>query len=216
MGSDPLKEHEPSPEPITALRNRIVNQAEPPYANFSVLTPFGRRAQRTMKAKGFMLQEDRSWKQLEVPGPPNFESWDACWEIYKTALLMLEHLPNGAGVVKFVMTWTALDEYHSRVVRLHKTFPECWHLIMAAEDRCRSEHLERCRRSLSKAASEGRLPMDLRQQQQQLRNLGSSEVPTNKLCLTALNPSTKYSTRSTRTPWCSLFPLSQSKYRYVR
>ena len=48
-----------------------------------------------------------------------------------------------------------------------------------------------------------------------IRKLGSSEVYTNKLWLTALNPSTKYSTRSTLTPWCSLFPLSQSSREYV-
>ena len=29
-----------------------------PYADFSVFNPFGRRAQKQMKAKGFMLQED--------------------------------------------------------------------------------------------------------------------------------------------------------------
>ena len=75
MGSDPLKEHEPSPEQIAAMYNKVVVQGDSPYADFSVLTPFGRRSQKQMKAKGFMLQEDGSWKQLEIPGPPSFESW---------------------------------------------------------------------------------------------------------------------------------------------
>ena len=47
MGSDPLKEHEPSPEQITAMYNKVVIQGDSPYADFSVLTPFGRRSQKT-------------------------------------------------------------------------------------------------------------------------------------------------------------------------
>ena len=99
MGSDPLKEHEPSPEQITAMYNKVVIQGDSPYADFSVLTPFGRRSQKQMKAKGFMLQEDGSWKQLEIPGPPSFESWQACWQIYKTALLMLQYPSSGIALL---------------------------------------------------------------------------------------------------------------------
>lgn len=46
MGSEPLKEHEPSPEQITAMFNKVVTLGDAPYADFSVLTPFGRRSQR--------------------------------------------------------------------------------------------------------------------------------------------------------------------------
>ena len=44
---------------------------------------------------------------------------------------------------------------------LNQQYPECWHLIMQAEDRCRSDHLERTRRNLTRAAAEGRLPMNI-------------------------------------------------------
>ena len=64
MGSEPLKESEPTAEQVTVLYSRVVTHNGSPYADFSVLTPFGRRAQKQMKAKGFMLQEDGSWKQL--------------------------------------------------------------------------------------------------------------------------------------------------------
>ena len=162
MGAEPMKESEPSPEQITVLHHRVIAQGLAPYADFSVLTPFGRRTQRAMKAKGFMLQEDGSWKQLEVPGPPTYEAWNACWEIFKSTLLMLQYkktLPTDEP--KYVISWAALEEYHARILRLVRTYPECWHLIMAAEDRCRGEHLERTRRLLVRAALEGRLPMNL-------------------------------------------------------
>lgn len=162
MGSDPLKEHEPSPEQITAMYNKVVIQGDSPYADFSVLTPFGRRSQKQMKAKGFMLQEDGSWKQLEIPGPPSFEAWQACWQIYKTALLMLQYPSSGSTAAsKEVMTWAALEEYHNRIFKLHKTYPECWHLLVAAEDRCRCEHLERTRRLLVRANLEGKVPLGM-------------------------------------------------------
>eukprot|EP00435_Cladocopium_sp_Y103_P043693 s1087_g12.t1 len=162
MGADPLKEHEPSPEQISALKLRVVTHNESPYADFSLLTPFGRRTQKAMRAKGWMLQEDGSWKQLEVPGPPTFESWDACWQIYKTTLLMLRYpSSSSASSSKDVVTWAALDEYYNRIVRLAKTYPECWSLLVSAEDRARAEHLERARRQLSRALLEGRLPMNL-------------------------------------------------------
>ena len=114
-----------------------------------------------MKAKGFMLQEDGSWKQLEIPGPPSFEAWEACWEIYKTALLMLRYQANAAGIRKDVMTWAALEEYRNRVVKLNRAYPECWHLLVAAEDRCRGENLERTRRLLSRALVEGKVPLGM-------------------------------------------------------
>lgn len=47
------------------------------------------------------------------------------------------------------------------MVKLTADSPETWRLIMKAEDRCRSEMLERYRRQLTKAAMENRLPMNL-------------------------------------------------------
>ena len=73
MGADPPKEAEPSIEQLTVMINKVVTRGAAPYADFSVLTPYARRTQKHMKAKGFLLQEDGTWKQSEVQGPPNFE-----------------------------------------------------------------------------------------------------------------------------------------------
>eukprot|EP00913_Durusdinium_trenchii_P021101 g19829.t1 len=60
-----------------------------------------------------------------------------------------------------VVTAACLEEYFERVVKLNSEFPETWHLLMQAEDRCRSEMFERYRRQLVKAAVDGKLPMGL-------------------------------------------------------
>lgn len=112
-----------------------------------------------MRAKGFLLQDDGSWKQTEVAGPPSFQAWSACWDVYRTILLMLRHNPaTPGGDRKPVITWAALDEYFRTIATLNRQNPECWRLILQAEDRCRSDHLERIRRSLTRASIEARLP----------------------------------------------------------
>ena len=74
---------------------------------------------------------------------------------------MLRYPSAGGAPEKRVVTSACLEEYYEKVVKLTADFPETWHLIMKAEDRCRSEMLERYRRQLTKAAFENRLPMNL-------------------------------------------------------
>ena len=60
-----------------------------------------------------------------------------------------------------MVTIAALEEYHDKICELNSEFPECWHLLLQAEDRCRGEQFERCRRLLNRAFLEGALPMGL-------------------------------------------------------
>ena len=160
-GSDPQPEADPSAEQITVMKSKVVIRGESPYADFSVLTPFGRRVQKQMKARNFLLQPGGSWKTFEIPGPPSFEAWKACWRVYRTILLMLKYEPNAAGISYPVINVAALEEYLDKISELHQEFPECWHLVLQAEDRCRGEQFERVRRDLIRARVEGRLPMNV-------------------------------------------------------
>lgn len=161
-GADPPADAEPTGEQIAALHARVVVRGEAPYADFSVLTPFGRRVQKQMKARVWMLQKDGSWKAADIPGPPTYETWAACWKVFRAALFMLRYPvpPNGTEAPK-VVTSACLEEYFEKVSKLHGEFPETWHLLLQAEDRCRAEMFERYRRQLTKAALEGKLPMGL-------------------------------------------------------
>ena len=161
-GWDPPAEAEPTPEQIAALKAKVVIRGEAPYADFSVLTPYGRRVQRQMKARSWVLQPDGTFKALEVPGPPTFDAWKACWRVYRAALFMLRSpgVPATASAAavpkKLVVTPAALEEYFEQVCKLYEEFPETWHLIMQAGDKCRSEMFERFPRELTRAASEGK------------------------------------------------------------
>ena len=167
-GADPQPEADPSAEQIAVMRVKIVENGEPPYGDFSVLTPYGRRVQKAMKAKHWLLQQDGSWKAQEVPGPPSFAAWCACWRVFRTVLLMLCHKPAIPGGPRLpVATVACLEEYFDKVKELNDEYPEAWHLLMLAEDRCRGEHLDRLRRVLSRALLEGRLPMGLRYSENQ-------------------------------------------------
>eukprot|EP00913_Durusdinium_trenchii_P002195 g2027.t1 len=47
-----------------------------------------------------------------------------------------------------VVTAAVMEEYFDHIAKLNEEFPEAWHLIMQAEDRCRGEVFERYRRQL--------------------------------------------------------------------
>ena len=162
-GAEPMPDAEPTPEQIAAIHAKVIVRGEAPYADFSVLTPFGRRVQKQMKARAFQLQQDGTFKALDIPGPPSFEAWTACWEVYRTCLLMLRHPDRSTSPPssKLVATSACLDEYFKRISKLNADYPECWHLLMQAEDKVRAEMFERFRRQLSKAYIEGRLPMGI-------------------------------------------------------
>ena len=157
-GAEPPSEAEPIPDQIAALKQRVVDRRECPCADFSVLTPFGRRLQKQMKARSWVLQVDGTFKGLDVPGPPSYDAWAARWKVYRSALFMLRYPSEIAGQ-RQVVTAAALEEYSDRIAKLNAEFPETWHLVMQAEDRCWGEMFERYRRLLTKAAAVGRLPM---------------------------------------------------------
>ena len=85
----PLADDTPSPEQISAMFARVVIILLTPYADFSLYTPFGRRVQKCMHMRNWIIQPDWTYKSIEVPGPPNFEAWWACWRVYVATLLML-------------------------------------------------------------------------------------------------------------------------------
>ena len=73
------------------IEDKVIFRDESPYADFSILTPFGRRIQNVMKTKSFAFQPDGSWRAAEVPGPPSFQAWQACRRVYRSFLFMLRY-----------------------------------------------------------------------------------------------------------------------------
>ena len=100
-GADPLPEVEPTDLQVAAMEDKVVMRDESPYVDFSILTPFGRRIQRAMKTKSYSFQPDGTWKAADIPGPPQFQAWQACFRVYRAVLFMLRYnataAPAGGG-----------------------------------------------------------------------------------------------------------------------
>lgn len=92
-GSEPSAEAEPTPEQVAGLRDKVIKRGEAPYTDFSVLTPYGRRVQQSMKTRSVMFQPDGTFRYADIPGPPSFQAWAACWKVYRACIYMLRHEP---------------------------------------------------------------------------------------------------------------------------
>ncbi|CAJ1364653.1 unnamed protein product [Effrenium voratum] len=107
-------------DPVTGMVAKVVEREESPYADFSVLTPYGKEMQKQMKTRSWLLQEDGTWKGVDVPGPPNYSSWLKRWRVYRTVLLMLKHKPAGTDLPLPVVNVAALEEYSDKIAEMFK------------------------------------------------------------------------------------------------
>ena len=90
-GAEPLPEAEPTDLQVAAMEDKSIFRDESPCADFSILAPFGRRVRGVMGTGGFAFQPDGSWRAAEVPAPPSFQAWQACWRVYRSLLYMLRY-----------------------------------------------------------------------------------------------------------------------------
>ena len=105
---------DPSPDQIQATHVRSVELGLELYADFSLLTPFGRRLAKALRHRSWMLQEDGTYRPVDVPGPDSFTTWEACWKVYDIILLMLRFTATGADntiTKQPVVTPIALEAY---------------------------------------------------------------------------------------------------------
>ena len=149
-------ETEPSPDQIAAMKARVLEMDLAPYADFAIFVNFQGRFSKALKFLNHVLQPDGTFKAVEVSGPPNFDTWTQSWKVYVNTLLTLEVEVAGAKVP--VVSLSAMEEYHDMFRDLVKNYPEAWHLLVIAEDRCRGEHFPRVRRELEAQHTRGLAP----------------------------------------------------------
>ena len=150
-------EAEPSPDQISAMRVRVLELGLAPYADFGIFVNYQGRFSRTLKFLNHVLQPDGTFRAVEVAGPPNYDSWLSSWRVYENTLLMLEHTV-APGTTEAVVTVAALEEYKDAFRDLTVHYPESWHLLVTAEDRCRAEHFVRLKRDLDEKHGKGLAP----------------------------------------------------------
>ncbi|CAK0796788.1 unnamed protein product, partial [Prorocentrum cordatum] len=73
-----------------------------------------------------------SYTAKELPGPENLQQWESSWRVFAAARLMI--MP---------VTRPALELCAEKIRQLVQLWPECWHLIVMADDQMRAEHLHR-------------------------------------------------------------------------
>ena len=140
---------DPTPDQILALHTRVVVHGLEPYADYSVLTPNGRRMAKRLKYNNWVPQPDGSYQHVEVPGPGSFELWEKCHAVWEVIMLMLTFPPKAPEEESTpVFSLIAAETYFEAFKELAQQHPECWHLCCQAEDRCRSEHIPRMARDI--------------------------------------------------------------------
>ena len=117
MGAPPQEEEEPTDAQLAAPYHRVAVQKQPPYVDFSVWLPFGRR----VKFQTFMLVGDGSFVMKELPGPQNLQQWLVSWRVFKVACVSLS-----------LVTLAALLLYEKVIEKLVLQWPKAWGLIVQA------------------------------------------------------------------------------------
>ena len=135
-GDLPHPDIEPTADQLSAIYQLLVTNA-PPYVDFSIFGPHGRRFIRKMTFLSYTFQPaDGTLKRQELPGPSSFIDWWRSWVVLKTALLLL-------GAVQP----ERLDAYGEHVRTLNDRFgADTWFIIYQADARMRQEEFERIHR----------------------------------------------------------------------
>ena len=152
MGALPEECEEPSAAQLAALSKRV-SGGQPPYVDFAVWLPFGRRSEKSHKFRVYVPLGNGEIQVREQPGPANFQAWTASWRVFKAAAIMLD-----------ITTLAALSRYEKAIEKMVLQWPTCWGLIGAAEDKARSERWMRWQRRVIADRDAGRpTPADWRE-----------------------------------------------------
>jgi len=142
LGGEPPPDHEPSMEQLTALHQLTCVLKFPPYVDFALFGPHHVRMMRKLKLTGLVMNGSGELMRTELVGPMTFGQWDACYNVFRTACIMLD-----------IATPAALDAYRDHIRRYTQRFSEdCWALVYQADTRARRELAERIRRKASKVS----------------------------------------------------------------
>ena len=142
----PIEEEEPTEIQTKGYDVRI-QSGRTPYVDMGVWGPFGRKLMRALKFRNWIPAGDGSFIQKEMTGPENFLVYTFVWRVFVVA----------AKMTRSVRGW-AMDRYYKNLEKLLTKWPLCWFLIYAADDKMRSEHMERIRRRIAQSIAQGGAP----------------------------------------------------------
>ena len=119
--------------------------------DLAVWTPFAGRVKRKRTFSGYVLGTDGDLHLAELKGPATFAEWEASFEIFKTASIML-----GIAALE------TLIRYQTLIKKFHTAFgTTCWALLYQAETLMRLEQFERILRRGELQHAAAQLPQGL-------------------------------------------------------
>ena len=143
-GATPSEDTEPTAEQLSAM-HQVIAADLVPYGDFAVLGPHGRRLVVKLTYCSYTFLPDGSWQRRELPGPPSFDHWWACFRVLRTIFLLLGVVPP-----------EIIDNYGEMVRSFHAMYGDAvWFLIYQADVLMRCEQFERIRRHVERQAAAG-------------------------------------------------------------
>ena len=73
-GAYPAEDAEPTSDQLSAIK-QVVRADAPPYADFSIFGPHGKRLLRKLMFTAWEQMPNGQWHKKELPGPPNLDGW---------------------------------------------------------------------------------------------------------------------------------------------
>ena len=133
---------------LSAAAAKVAND-EPPYADFSVFGPYGKRIQKLMSCRAQVFVEGEL-RTKTIQGPSSFDQWRRCWRVFRNLAVKLKLSKPGP-----------LDAYEEGIRQLAQSFPNHWGLLVVVEDHMRSERWATIREELEIEWAAGRAPHGL-------------------------------------------------------
>ena len=115
MGAPPMEEEEPSTDQLQVLHHRVYVAKAAPYVDHAVFGPCGRQTARANKFRTW-IPTAGAYLSRELPGPENFQQWQASWRVFVVAAIMLDFASQAA-----------LAQYEKNIEQLTRLWPSAWH-----------------------------------------------------------------------------------------
>ena len=76
---------------LAVLQSMLIDLMAP-YVDKALWGPYGGRIMRTLAVSGLVMSLDGGFMRLDIKGPPTIEHWEACLNVFITAMVMLEEV----------------------------------------------------------------------------------------------------------------------------
>ena len=104
-----------------------------PYLDLAVWGPYQHRTQEKLTRSKRLYNPDGTHQTVELPGPPDYEAWAACFDVLITAYLQADIVDAGI-----------LFQYKEKIRKHDSEYGQgLWWLIYQADCHARQEHVER-------------------------------------------------------------------------